>query len=57
MIDLDVLQKKEKILDKIADLLAVNFLWESNKGIVEEHKNDIKSLLIQYYDIIQDKEI
>jgi tRNA 2-selenouridine synthase SelU len=57
MIDLDKLKKKESILAKIADLLTINLIWDSNKGMVDKHKKDIKALLKQYYDIIQENDI
>lgn len=57
MIDLDKLKKKESILSKIADLLTINLIWDSNKGMADEHKKDIKALLKQYYDIIQENDI
>lgn len=52
MIDLDKLKKKESILSKIADLLTINLIWDSNKGMADEHKKDIKALLKEYYNLI-----
>lgn len=51
MIDIDQLKKKEVILDKLADILATNFIWESNKGFADIHKREIKALLKEYYEI------
>lgn len=51
MTDIELLKKKEIILDKLADLLAINFIWDSNKGFADIHKREIKKLLKEYYEI------
>ena len=50
-----LLKKKEVILSKLADILTANLIWDSNNGIPDQHKKDIKKLLNDYYTIIGDK--
>lgn len=51
MIDIELLKKKEAILTKLADILCITFIWESNKGFADIHKREIKKLLKEYYEI------
>lgn len=52
MIDIDDLKKKEEVLTKLADILCITFIWESNKGFADVHKKEIKTLLKEYYELI-----
>lgn len=56
MTDIELLKKKEAILTKLADLLAINFIWDSNKGFADIHKREIKALLKEYYKLIKGAE-
>ena len=51
MTDIELLKKKEEILTKLADILCITFIWESNKGFADIHKREIKKLLKEYYEI------
>lgn len=52
MTDIERLKKKEDILAKLADILCITFIWESNKGFADIHKREIKALLKEYYELI-----
>ena len=51
-----MLKNKETILAKLADLLAINFIWDSNQGLPAQHKTEIKTLLEEYYKITGKKQ-
>lgn len=51
-----LLKNKETILAKLADLLAINFIWDSNQGLPAQHKTEIKTLLEEYYKITGKKQ-
>lgn len=55
MIDIDLLKKKEEVLTKLADILCITFIWESNKGFADIHKREIKKLLAIYYNMFGDE--